>query len=343
LPLFIANCLGSHVLHEKSFLHASAAPNAAPDASKQQVKSLLYSSMTMEMLLQKKTTDQKSNKSKLPAPTNTVVHQKVAGNGYKPGSPYYNLQEEKKGNKPATKKAEAVNVTATGGASSGGFEGCVDRVIAEKGWNGEQAQQGYAACQEQHKPTPEEVAKVNAKLIKYYAWTLIVTSVIWFIIVMIAAFVYQRNKKDPAVTLGGMGMNREDFNHGIFSCFENPSMTLLTCCCFAIRWADTMRMANFLNFWVGVVMLVVLEMLNPFTQGLSMLVLLFIAVMYRQKLRKEFGLESGDFKTCLLDCCCYCWCACCMAVQEGRQLEDAYAVGHPIRKVPGNTATRLRQ
>merc|ERR1719240_2207237 len=90
-------------------------------------------------------------------------------------------------------------------------------------------------------------------------------------------------------------------------------------------------MASFMSFWVGVVLLTLLELIHAFT---GCCLAWGVVVYYRQRLRKEFGFEHGTFKSCCCDICGYCWIPCCMAVQEARQLDEAYAVGHPIRKVP---------
>lgn len=271
----------------------------------------------------------------------TVTHQKVPGNGYKPGSPLYNVQENKKnGAAPSVKrkKAEPQN-----GTRQEKLYACVDRALAQLDEAFDPVSpmpiiEDVNACMEKHDATPVEAWGIRERTIKTILqkhWlTALVVAAIFFILVLITAFIYQRSKKDPAPTrYGGMSI-LDDFQFGMFSCHEAPGMSLLTCCCFAIRWADTMRMASLMSFWLGVILITFLEVCDGLTSGLSMCVAWGIVVFYRQKLRKEFGFEHGTMKSCGLDCCGYCWCACCMAVQEARQLEEAYAVGHPIRKVP---------
>jgi Cys-rich protein (TIGR01571 family) len=273
---------------------------------------------------------------KLPPPSSTTVHQKVAGNGYKKGSPLYNLQEGKQdAAKLAPKAAEPQNATR-----QEKLYACVDHELAKsEDTPAQEIIDGVNDCIVKHDATPLEAwgirERVYENLYARHFWTSLVSSILIFLIIpLIVAFVYQRNKKDPEPVRRGMGMSRDDFQYGICSCFEVPAMSLLTCCCFAVRWADTMRMASYLSFWVGVVMILFLELINAFTGGLALCVAWGIVVYYRQQLRKEFGLESGTLKSCCCDICGYFWIPCCMAVQEARQLEEAYAVGHPVRKVP---------
>lgn len=272
--------------------------------------------------------------------TKTVVHQKVPGNGYKPGSPLYNVQEGKTG---AVKHAEPQNVTEPqNGTREEKLYACVDRELAKLDAvvdrvSPQEVMEGTNACMTKYDATPVEALGIRDRTIKaiwkHHFWTVLVAEVIVFLLILAAAFVYQRQKKDPEPTRRGMTMTNDDWHAGICSCFEVPGMTLLTCCCFSIRWADTMRMASYMSFWVGVVLMTLLEMINSFTGGAAMCFAWGIVVFYRQKLRKEFGLEHSTVKSCCCDICGYCWIPCCMAVQEARQLEEAYAVGHPIRKL----------
>lgn len=269
--------------------------------------------------------------------TKTVVHQKVAGNGYKPGSPLYNLQESKKDNQtaPIKKAAEPQN-----GTRQEKLYACVDHVLDEdkmKQTTHQEVMEGINTCIQKYDATPLEAwairERANQAYMKSHLWTVLVFAVAApFILTLIAAFIYQRNKKDPAATRAGMGMTKDDFAYGVCQCFEVPTMSLLACFCFPVRWADTMRMASFMSFWVGVVLMIFLEVMQTFTAGISMLIAWGIVVHYRQQLRKAFDLEHGTLKSCCCDICGYCWIPCCMAVQEARQLEEAYAVGHPIRK-----------
>lgn len=280
--------------------------------------------------------------------TKTVVHQKVPGNGYKPGSPLYNVQEGKESASPSTAEPKDV----TNGTRQEKLYACVDHELAKLDAfvdqvSPQEVMAGTNACMQKYDATPTETIGIEQRTIKaimkFHFWTVLVTMVIAFILTLTAAFIYQRNKKDPAVdpSRRGMAMDREDFHFGICSCSDVPSMSLLTCCCFAIRWADTMRMASFLGFWVGVVLITFLELINGVTGGAAACFAWFIVVFYRQKLRKEFGLEHNTLKSCCCDICGYCWIPCCMAVQEARQLEEAYAVGHPIRKVAGSSSGRF--
>lgn len=273
--------------------------------------------------------------------TKTVVHQKVPGNGYKPGSPLYNVQEGKQDASASTKK-HAEPAVPQNGTRQEKLYACVDGELAKLDAvvdqvSPQEVMEGTNVCMQKYDATPVEAMGIRDRtmkaVFKHHFWTVLVVGTLTFIFTLIAAYIYQRQKKDPEPTRRGMAMDRDEFTFGICSCFEVPALSLLTCCCFSIRWADTMRMASLLSFWVGVVVITLLELINSFTGGLAACVAWGIVVFYRQKLRKEFGLEQGTAKSVCLDCCGYCWIPCCMAVQEARQLEEAYAVGHPIRNV----------
>lgn len=269
--------------------------------------------------------------------TQVIHHQKQPGNGYLPGSPKYELQEQIKKGTANVKKTEPQ-------PAKDQVYRCVDEVVAKEKQtltpDPTKISAGVDECIEKygaHLSAMEAWAiRHNAMndTVQMHFWSALIAEVLGFLLVLIVAFMYQRNKKDPDVTRGGMGISfNGDFHYGMFSCLEEPGMSCFTFCCCAIRWADTMRMANFMQFWIGVIVMTLLMMINGFTGGIAALLAWGLAVFYRQKLRSEFGLENNGGKMCL-DCCCYCWCACCMAVQEARQLEEAYVVGHPIRKVP---------
>merc|ERR1719198_134258 len=87
-------------------------------------------------------------------------------------------------------------------------------------------------------------------------------------------------------------------------------------------------MTGVFTFWIGFLLFAILYLLNPYTAGLSGLVLLCVLVMKRQELCKKFDMQTGA-ASCALDCCTYLCCGCCAIVQEAQQLEEAYAVGHP--------------
>merc|ERR1712118_55793 len=112
-----------------------------------------------------------------------------------------------------------------------------------------------------------------------------------------------------------------------------PALTVFSFICCPIRWADTMRMGGLLAFWVGAVIMIALGAASSWPSGYSICTALIAAVIYRQKLRREFQITNGTLGTIVEDIVLYMLCPCLAVVQEARQMEEAYAVGHPIKTV----------
>lgn len=158
-------------------------------------------------------------------------------------------------------------------------------------------------------------------------------------LVAIAALAYRHYKKDPkGLPNDGLEHKLElvqgRWRHGLFDCFGNLNICCFTCCCPAIRWADTIRMAGFLGFWAAFLLFMLLELGNPLTAGLSGLALLIVVVVYRQKQRQMFEMQHGNCSSYLEDCLTYACCSCCAIIQEARHMEEAWALGHDVVKAP---------
>lgn len=140
-------------------------------------------------------------------------------------------------------------------------------------------------------------------------------------------------KGDP--TMSGSTSTRE-WRFSLFGCLEEPTLFAFSCCCFAARWADTIRLAGFLTFAVAYACLVaptvilnIVGLIVPQAAQLSSTLVIAMFVYYRQLMRRMFGLPSGDCGTIAEDCLVYTCCSCCAVVQEARQMEDAYQSKHP--------------
>lgn len=164
------------------------------------------------------------------------------------------------------------------------------------------------------------------------------------ICVLLCAFGYDRVKTDSRYSLGTNplgyspqageahsqdALNRGTWRWGLFECFGDIKICMISCICPCIRWSDTMRMAGLMGFWIAIILMSFLYALSPFVGGISSLIMLAIVTYRRQEIRKLFRMNS-DGTTWCEDCCTYMWCSCCAIVQEARQLEEAYAVGYPL-------------
>merc|ERR1719215_225774 len=71
------------------------------------------------------------------------------------------------------------------------------------------------------------------------------------IFVFVGGLLYIKYKPDPLLTMEEADKEHSlegDFKHSLFGCCQVPGITLFTCCCEGIRWADSMRMINMLPF-----------------------------------------------------------------------------------------------
>mmetsp|Transcript_31465 Transcript_31465/g.68925 ORF Transcript_31465/g.68925 Transcript_31465/m.68925 type:complete len:248 (-) Transcript_31465:69-812(-) len=153
---------------------------------------------------------------------------------------------------------------------------------------------------------------------------------LWIPFVALAALFYNYNKQFPPKDVPGDHPKLLDhqWSFGLFACFDTPAICCLTCCCMPIRWADTIRMAGLMSFWLALVVFLGVMLTEIVSATLQLVLLVAVGTYYRQKLRAMFGLDYGDFSTVAADCLTWCCCGCCAIIQEARQLEAAYQTKH---------------
>lgn len=160
---------------------------------------------------------------------------------------------------------------------------------------------------------------------------------VWLFLTLVTACFYKASKPFPPIpgtpAPGVQGrqppvLDGEWRNH-IFQCLHVPQMCLFTCCCGTVRWADTMRMAHLLPFWGAFSLLCFFDVAGLLGMGASGLFMLMILVYFRQQIRKMFNIQPWTCRTVCVDCLSYMFCSLCAMVQEARQLEEAWAFGHP--------------
>mmetsp|Transcript_49404 Transcript_49404/g.107592 ORF Transcript_49404/g.107592 Transcript_49404/m.107592 type:complete len:352 (-) Transcript_49404:128-1183(-) len=151
---------------------------------------------------------------------------------------------------------------------------------------------------------------------------------LWSVLVLGFAYYYSSRKdqiksfliapKDksqrPKLEVGQWAFGAFDLGELKLCCFS--------CCCPAVRWADTMSMAGLLTFCGAVLLFLSCSLLGHFVPVLGLVVYLGVVTTYRQKLRAQFEIPTG-IATALGDCCLYFWCGPCAINQEARQLEFA--------------------
>eukprot|EP00746_Dinoflagellata_sp_MGD_P162023 gnl/MRDRNA2_/MRDRNA2_89401_c0_seq1.p1 gnl/MRDRNA2_/MRDRNA2_89401_c0~~gnl/MRDRNA2_/MRDRNA2_89401_c0_seq1.p1 ORF type:complete len:334 (+),score=38.65 gnl/MRDRNA2_/MRDRNA2_89401_c0_seq1:173-1174(+) len=124
-------------------------------------------------------------------------------------------------------------------------------------------------------------------------------------------------------------LDKREFRYGLCSC-SRPSICCMSFCCPAIRWADTIEMSGLMPFWLGLTVCALLVCMSEATFGLTYLLFLLMATHGRQQIRALFGIPGRQTQGAVYDFCIYSCCCCCAIAQEAQQLDEAYAVGHPV-------------
>lgn len=169
---------------------------------------------------------------------------------------------------------------------------------------------------------------------------LFIEGVLCMIMILIFAACYKSYKENPTCPPQDGEehtaelLDRQNWRFGLCSCTSNPSVCCMTLCCPVIRWADTMEMSGLMVFWAAVTVCALLLSMSYATFGLTYLLFVLMATHGRQQLRELFGLSGRSAQGCMYDCFLYSCCCYCAIWQEAQQLEEAYAVGHPVVRVP---------
>lgn len=160
------------------------------------------------------------------------------------------------------------------------------------------------------------------------------TVMIWWILVIVEARFYLDIKLHPPPSDQSLQVQHGLWYYGLCMWYQVPGLSLFTCCCPAIRWADTMRMAGFIGFWLALPMYLALQAgcFYPVASFLFVPFLIGMCVFYRQRIRKKFEMPYCTPITILADILFHTFCGCCALVQEARQLEYAWASQDPVLK-----------
>jgi len=165
-------------------------------------------------------------------------------------------------------------------------------------------------------------------------WEIVINVVVGLLLLILFGYLYKEHKYTHMMdagwdeNMGGASTLDNEWKYAFWDCFATPKMCFIACCCPAIRWADSMDMANQLSFWVAVSMWWVVSLFNLYVGFLFAFVSGILGAIYRQKIRAIFKIESGTPKTIALDFFAYCCCPCVPIVQEGRTLEAAKKTDH---------------
>lgn len=163
-----------------------------------------------------------------------------------------------------------------------------------------------------------------------------ISVVVWAALTMLFGCFYHHEKQHPP-QMDPEGVNvslhdrerldRQRWRFGLFECAEVPSLCLFSFFCAPIRWADTMRMAGFMNFFSALALVIGCTLLGSLTLGVGFVFLFGLCVRFRLQMRKQFGIRSGLCGV-YTDVLAYIFCPWCSIAQEARQVEEAYLARH---------------
>lgn len=237
----------------------------------------------------------------------TTKHDKDAGGDYNKGSPLYEKQEARK---KAGKDAKPASAQLSD-------EGLVtvptsDKAADPKHW--------YTAYGDMTRE-PQKYWKVGLSYFLSYVIFWVLLGVMWIKCCTKGALYRWAESHDDRPN------NYQDFNHHLFSLEHTSEHHFVVCCCsfccIPLRLADTyskLPIPLSTNFWAALVFFACLLGLGPITAGWSSVVFLCVAVYFRQRIRRKYGLEHGGMTWCG-DFVRWFFCPCCTIAQEARQLD----------------------
>jgi len=178
-------------------------------------------------------------------------------------------------------------------------------------------QAGHSATQQPAEPdeATEVMATIIATIISISTWLLVVAGVAYF---------YKRSYLSAPVDVekAQVAFKDQGFVHGPFECHEDIEILAWSCFCGGIRWADTMQAISMLTFWVALALFMVTAVLDAFTGGLLMWIVVSVCfTYYRQEIRRKF-LMKNDGEDQVKDFAMWCCCACCAIAQEARHIKE---------------------
>lgn len=164
------------------------------------------------------------------------------------------------------------------------------------------------------------------------------------IMASLLAFCYLRYRCVPAPG-AQTGEQLSDWSTGCCDWYQEPGTAFTSCCCPAIRWAETLSEVTGLhNFWTAFAGFLILMscarlLTLPIVSGFAWVVLSAVCAAYRQEFRRKFGFENQGGVTYLLDFLMHMCCVCCALTQEARHVEDALVRSNNVVQVPQGRQT----
>jgi len=109
------------------------------------------------------------------------------------------------------------------------------------------------------------------------------------------------------------------FSFDLCSCLSDPKICVIGFCCPCMRWADTLDRQGVLQYWLAFLAMFSLTLLNIYTNGISLIPVAILGVIYRQQLREHFEIENKTVSSVAYDCIVWLCCQPCAIIQEARE------------------------
>merc|ERR550537_2174970 len=125
---------------------------------------------------------------------------------------------------------------------------------------------------------------------------------VWAVFSLLLGIFYHHEKPHPP-KLDPEGVNvslhdrerldRHRWRFGLFEHTEVPRLCCFSFFCAPIRWADTMRMAGFMNYFAALSLAVGLTLLGYMTLGFGFVALVAVCAHFRRRMRQKFDIPSN--------------------------------------------------
>lgn len=142
--------------------------------------------------------------------------------------------------------------------------------------------------------------------------------------ILVALLFQQARSRYPTVFLplkrADVYACQKDFSFSIFGFLGDKHMCILGCCCPCLAWADNLDRKDLLSFWKAFAAFFGLLLLHAYTMGVSSLFVVVIGVVFRQRLRVAYDMESGTPRSVGMDALVWCFCQPCAIIQEAREV-----------------------
>lgn len=151
--------------------------------------------------------------------------------------------------------------------------------------------------------------------------TALISGSVYIVFGVVFAYIYYQARKRRDFLKMEISPRPGQWSVGIFGCWgSSMKMCLLGFCCPCVRWADTVDRAQLgLSYWAAFFLMLILLVLDPYSYGVTGLMVVILGVIFRQRLRHKYGLPRGKGRECAEDILVWCCCTPCAIIQEAHE------------------------